>query len=308
VPPAIFLPEQIERIVAAPFTPGDPARILRGGFEGVHSATMGYLLRDALLIDGVLYKGGSCEHLRPRQAKGLEVRIDEEFDRAAMISTPGGNRYFGQWLLDDCITYPLAETEGLPVMTNQAKWLHSDGYESWLNMSSKRVGNAIFRELILFDDVGQNASKKQRRDANRKHLLSHVDYSSHPGVFVLRGTAGERRVLINELEIAERLRNTRGFRLVDPMQMTVPEIVAACAGAKTVIGVEGSGLVHAVQLLGPGDNIVVLQPPTRFVFVFKDIADRDGQNFAFVVGTAVGEDFTIDVSDIEKTLDLLPVS
>ncbi len=306
-PPAYFLRGQLERITHSPFSPEDPRRCMYGGNHAVHAATEAFLVKDARLIDGVLYKGKSCTHLHPRLDKIPNLRVEQEFDHAALYCTPGGNRYFGQWLMDDCVTYELAVQEGPAVTTNQPKWLHTDGYEDWLEMHPTRVKSAYFKELVLFADVGQNLSKHRRRNAMKEKLLRHVPNNPHPGIFILRKDAGERRVLVNELEIAARLAASRGFRVIDPLEMEVPEIVAACAGARVVVGIEGSQLLNGIQVLGPGDNILVLQPPDRFVWVLKHLADRDGQNFGFVVGTPCNGDFYIDPDEVERTLDLFPL-
>ena len=115
-------------------------------------------------------------------------------------------------------------------------------------------------------------------------------------------------MLRNEREVAERLRDRRGFRILDPATSDVPTIVAACAGARTVIGIEGSQLIHGVNVLPPGGSLFVLQPPDRFVCFFKYLTDRDRQNFGFVVGTPAGAGFTIDPDEVERTLDLFPSS
>jgi hypothetical protein len=232
-----------------------------------------------------------------------------------MYCTMGGNKWFGSWMVDDCITYPMASQEGVPVTTvlredavSVARHgiLHAPGYEDWLGMNPVRVRNAFFRELVIFDDISHNRHKHLRFRGMSEKLLSHVNVNSHPGVFVLRGNKGELRLLRNELELAERLRERRGFRIIDPSKCDVPTIVAACAGARTVIGIEGSQLIHGVNLLQPGGSLLILQPPDRFVCFFKYLTDRDQQNFGFVVGTPDGEGFRIDPDEVERTLDLFP--
>ena len=52
-----------------------------------------------------------------------------------------------------------------------------------------------------------------------------------------------------------------------------------------MIGVEGSQLVHGVNVLQPGGALLALQPPNRFVSYYKYHTDRDNQHFAYVVGT-----------------------
>lgn len=303
--PAFSLEGQIERVTGWAFADEHPRRSMAGGVAE-HAPTRGFLLENVWLLDGALYKGDAALRLTGRASHLPRLGADRLIERAALFCSPMGNRYFGQWLMDDCVTYPLAAAEGLPVTTNQPVNAHTPAYEDWLGMKPLRLDSAFFRELVVFEDVGQNRNKRARfRELGRK-LLSHVEARDHPGVFILRGTTGERRLLENELELAERLREERGIRVLDPSKVGVPAIVAACAGAGTVIGVEGSGLIHGILVIREGGSILTLQPPNRFVSVYKDLADRDGQNFGFVVGRIDGDGFSIDPEEVERTLDLFP--
>ena len=122
----------------------------------------------------------------------------------------------------------------------------------------------------------------------------------------MRGSSGDRRAFLNEAEIADHLATQRGFRIVDPNRADLPTIVETCAGARTVVGVEGSQLMHGVLALETGGSILALQPQDRFVPNYKHLADRDRQHFGFVVAERDGEDYRCDISEIERTLDLLP--
>jgi hypothetical protein len=307
-PPALFLPDQWERVAAfSEFSSreGD-LRKVRGGVEVRHGATRAFLLRDAFLIDGVLYKGEASLHLHARTTRLPRLRVDEEIERAALYCTFGGNRYFGQWLMDDCASYPLAVAEGKPLTTAQPVNAHTPGYESWLEMQPVRKSAVHLGEVVIFEDIGQNPNKGARFRAMGDKLRARVTPRPHPGVFIVRGATGMRRVLQNEMEIAERLRDRRGFTIVDPVKADVPAIVRACAGAEIVAGVEGSGLMHGILTLEAGGGLLVLQPPQRFSAIYKDLTDRDGQQFGFVVGHARGGDFWIDPQEVERTLDLYP--
>lgn len=303
--PALFLPGQLERITGWQFTDVNPGPEMLGGAEVHHRATRAFLLKDAWLLDGTLSQGAACSYLQVRERRWPQVRAHLVIDRGAVYCTPGGNRYFGQWLLDDCVTYPLAAAEGVPVTTARAMSAHARGYEDWLSMKPTRVGNALLREAVVFDDVGQHKNKRERFAGLKSKLLAHLAPVAHPGVFLLRGTAGQRRVLVGELELAERLRARRGFRVVDPMSLDLPALLQACAGAHVVCGVEGSGMIHGVLVQPPGGAVLTLQPPNRFVTVIKHVADRDGTSFGFVVGRQLGEDFSVDADEVERTLDLL---
>ena len=304
-PPAYFLTNQLERVTGWTFATEHPRRAMEGG-RTVHGATRGFLLKDVWLIDGSLYKDDAYAWLLPRTSRWPRIKVESEIERGALFCSAMGNKYFGQWLMDDCATYQMAASEGIPVATAQPINIHTQGYEDWLGMKPLRLNNAFFRELVLFDDVGQNRHKHQRfRDMN-KRLLSHVKVTPHPGVFILRGGTGELRLLHNEVELAEYLRERRGFSILDPAKTDVPTIVATCAGAQTVIGVEGSGLMHGILALKQGGSVLTLQPPDRFVKVYKDLTDRDFQHFGFVVGLAADKGFRIDPDEVERTLDLFP--
>jgi hypothetical protein len=304
--PAFFLPNQLERVIGWAFADEHPGKQMLGGVSVTHAPTRGHEVEDAWLIDGVLYKDDACLHLHPRRQRWPVLRVENEVECGAVYSTPGGLRYFGQWLMDDCLSYPLAAAEGVPVTPEWPMGPHVPAYEAWFGMQPLRLPNARLRRLILFDDVGQNRHKRDRFRAIGDKLRAKVRCVPHPGVFILRGRTGERRVLGNEMALAVRLRDRRGFRIVDPESSDVPSIVAACAGARTVVGVEGSALLHGILLLAPGGAVVALQPPDRFVGLLKHLTDRDGQYFGFVVGTSEPGGFRIDGEELERTLDLLP--
>jgi hypothetical protein len=69
---------------------------------------------------------------------------------------------------------------------------------------------------------------------------------------------------------------------------------------------ESSGMMHGIALMEPGTRMVTLQPSNRFATVFKDVADRDGYLFGFVVGKTDTLDFSIDIDELDRTLDLFP--
>lgn len=303
VTPAAMLPGQIERIRGSEFsTVSEVVRDFRGGFDSGHMPTMGYAFRKALLIDGVLYAGSAARHLRPhagRRPLGLTRR---EGGRVAFYESWVGNRWFGNWLSDDCLTYRLAEREGMPVTTLAASG-HQTAYERRLEMATRRLSTGMFDELVLFDDRSHNAGKRDRATDMRRQLVG-PEPSRHSGVFLLRGTTGERRVLGNERQIAEHLAVRRGFRILDPSRATVEEIVDACAGAAVVAGVEGSHLVHGLVMMPPDARAFVIQPPSRAVAALKLLTDRQGQGYSLVVGTGGDDVFNADIDEIERTLDL----
>ncbi|KIY41047.1 hypothetical protein TZ03_09110 [Pseudomonas sp. 10-1B] len=313
-PPAFFLPNQLERVTGWEATRFFPFEHPRRTMEGLGSVeqrpTKGYLIKDVMLIDGALYKDTASFWLSDRPSRLPRIVVEQEIERGAAYCSRYGNRWFGTWLAEDCVTYALACNEGVPVTTAPSGrfplFSQAPAYEDWLGMHPLRLRSAYFRELVLFDDASHNTNQSARYRAMGQKLLARVNYQSHPGVFILRGYAGDLRLLHNELEIAEHLQKHRGFRILDPLKSDLSTIVETCAGARVVLGVEGSQLIHGVNVLAPGASVVTLQPPNRFVCFYKYLTDRDQQHFAFVVGIPNGNNFRIDLNELERTLDLLP--
>lgn len=321
---AFFLPGQLERVTGTAGPADEPQRNMPGGFEVAHAPTRGFLLKDVWLLDGSLYKRAGLRvhridvHPRSWLSRATiyspRIRVTEEINQAAIYSSYMGSEYFGLWLTEDCPVYPLAEQAGAPiapamaVAPAMAHFPHTRQYEQWLGMKPQRTSAAYLREVVLFDDNWENNSGKRARvTAMRERLLSHVQVRSHPGVFILRRSTGKARLLNNELELAELLRARRGFTIVDITRDELPAIIAACAGARVVIGVEGSQLNHGLMVLQPGGSFVSLQPPSRFCCTIKRTTDMLGQHFGFVVGQpAMPEGWRIDPEEMERTLDLLP--
>ncbi|EZP83858.1 hypothetical protein NRB_34610 [Novosphingobium sp. 11B] len=303
VKPALMLSNQIERIRGAEFaTVAEVVRDFRGGFDVPQNPTMGYAFRKALVLDGVLYAGAATRHLRPRAGRRPLGMVRRVAGRSAFYESWVGNRWFGNWLSDDCLTYRLAEGAGVPMATLPAKG-HQPDYERRLGMAATRAGAVLFDELVVFDDVPHNDHKRRRADDLRRRLVGH-DRSGHRGVFLLRGTTGDRRVLGNERQVAEHLAARHGFRVLDPSNATLEEIVDACAGAQVVAGVEGSHLVHGLVMMPAKARALVIQPPSRAVVALKLLTDRQGQDYSVVVGTGGDDVFYADTDEIDRTLDL----
>ena len=305
VPSAIMLPGQLDRMVGAEFgTPETVRRDFIGGFETHEPPTMGYRLTDVDLIDGVLYGSGAQTHLRTRGQRLPIYRAPDAIPSASLYESWVGNRWFGNWLTDDCLAYPLAESYGNPVTTRPADG-HVPDYEAQLGMTPTRVADAHFEELVIFSDHANNAGRRARAWMVRDRLIGRREIAEHPGVFLLRGRSGERRVLVNEMQIAERLARERGFRVLDPSRASVDAIVEACAGARVVAGIEGSQMSHGQIVQPPGSTFLALFPPDRVVSVMKMPADRQGQRFAAVIGEGGADEFRVSADEVLATLDLL---
>jgi hypothetical protein len=309
IAPALYLPGQLEKIRRTEFAPLDLVLdSFRGRGTSIEEETVGFRVKHVDLVDGVLYGSKATRPLRPRRRRLPLYRVPETVISGAMYESWIGNRWFGCWLMDDCLSYQLAQEHGHPVASLPlvVPSPHVVRYEQMLQMSVSRVSAVHFEELILFRDHSNNSGKRQRANRLRERLVSTRQFVSHPGVFLLRGSSGDKRILLNEVEIAEALMSKRGFKVLDPMNATPDEIIEACAGARVVAGVEGSHLVHGAVSMPADGALFVIQPPERVCSVLKTATDRRGQLFSFVVATGGAEEFTVSMNDVERTLDLLP--
>ncbi|MCF3974256.1 glycosyltransferase family 61 protein [Paracoccus salsus] len=306
--PSRALPGQVERIRASVFAPlPDTIEALTRRGDTHEGPTTAWRLRGVDLVDGVLYHGGAEYHLRPRQRRfGLTPRPRTEAS-GTLYESWTTNRWFGSWLMDATLTYELAEAQGSPVSISAARppGSHQHDYERLIGMTPGRVeADVHFTDLVMFGDLANNGHKAARARALRRRLLAGRDPKPVPGVFLLRGDAGDRRVLVNERDLAECLAAERGFRVIDPLQATVEQLIEACGAARIIVGVEGSHLVHGITVAPEGAAIIPIQPPLRVAATLKQMTDRLGQHYGLLVAEGGDIEFRLSRDDLFATIDL----
>lgn len=295
-----------EKVIATEFGGFDEVMLsLTTPSHGTVGATIGYRFSHVDYVDGVLYHKGAELHLRQRQSRLPIYRRPQNEISGALYESWVGNRWFGNWLMDDCLTYQLAKEAGQPVTSNSAI-SHMPRYENLQSMNPSRIGDTHFNELTLFDDRHNNSNRMARAATQRTQLAAGRDTSSTPGVFLLRGTTGDHRRLSNEMELAERLSAKYGIRFMLAEDYTTDQLLDACAGAKLVIGVEGSQLVHGLAVMPAGGALITLQPPDRVTTALKLMCDRLDLRFCALIGEGSIEGFTIDANNVDAVLDMIP--
>lgn len=307
-PPAIFLPNQLDRITATIFGDDQETRdaFMNGGTREI-GPTIAGRFRDVDLVDGVLYKGAAEHHLRARKKRLPLAGRPQRSMSGAIYDSWIGLRYFGNWLMDDTETYRLAETVGKPITTLAQSSGHRAAYESLLGMVPDRVaGDVHFDEVVLFRDLANNSGKMARAADRRERLSKGRNTTPKPGVFLLRGRTGDTRILENEAELADRLYQRHGIVPLQALDHSADEIMDACAGARLLIGVEGSQLTHALAVMPAGGTALVIQPPDRVTAALKLMTDRLELYFALVVGIGTVNGFRIDPDEVEATIQRLP--
>lgn len=306
--PSLALPGQVHRIRASMFAPlPETIEALTREGESLEGPTTAWRLQEVDLVDGVLYHGGGEYHLRPRRRRfGLAPRPRQQ-SCGALYETWTTNRWFGSWLMDATLAHELAKAEGPTLTTAPASSpdSHQAHYEALIGMSPLRLSDDVhFTELTLFDDLPNNGGKARRAQALRRKLLEGRDPRPVPGVFLLRGHAGDQRVLVNERDLAERLAAERGFLVVDPLEVTVEDLIDACGAARVIVGVEGSHLVHGITVAPEGAAIIPIQPPERVAATLKQMTDRLDQRFGLLVAEGSDTEFTLSRDDLFATIDL----
>lgn len=306
-PPCLFEAADLSRVTGYGTSSSaeyEEHRVHGGRIE--HGPCRAYVLNDVTLLQGHLFRPGMTMHLSDGPVPWTGRAPTIERNQAVLASTHFGFKYFGHWVCDDLPLRLAARELGDAITWNQPQTAHQAYYARRLDLEIEALGETLFRELIVLDDVGQNRYKRERWEDMRSVLHGGEPVVSHPGVMYLRGVVGEKRVLINELEVADALRG-RGFRIADTGRHSAEELVELGRGARVVVGVEGSQNAHGLLAVADGGTMIALQPPNRFNNVYKDRCDCLGLRYGFSVGHA-GPDggFTIDIGALHRLLDRIP--
>ena len=162
--------------------------------------------------------------------------------------------------------------------------------------------------MIWFEDRSHNSNKARRYRILREKIRRRFK-PVRPGgiVYLKRGRTGEPRDPRNEDAIMDIL--SRHGASVLRMEKTPPETtIRHLLDAEVVIGVEGSHLAHAVYTLRQGGGVIALHSPARFYNAHKDWADALGMRYGFVIGDENDGGYTVNPSDLLRTIDLVRAS
>ncbi len=305
---AVYLPNQLERVRSVQFETTweyETARISAGPVH--HAATLAYLVEDAHYVDGDLYATGMRHRqvIRP-ESKAIwkrAVRVDE----CALPSMAVGDKYFAHQLIDVAATAVLAETIAPTYFARGSfseNWPHLKAYYQLFGIDLAVLDAALIRKAWVFQDYGMTVNRRARIAALRERAMSSGAAQNGRRIFISRKATGERRLLENEAELGERLAR-EGFDVVDPVGLTVAEIVERMSGASLICSVEGSNMAHGILTMANRGAILTLQPPYRFNNLWKDFADALDMTYGFVVGEGGKTSFSIRPDDVVKTVDML---
>jgi hypothetical protein len=135
-------------------------------------------------------------------------------------------------------------------------------------------------------------------------------------IYITRGRQRNDRTVRNEPELVEILRD-RGFSVVDPGAMPVAEQIQAFAEAEWIVGPHGAGLTN-LAFASPGASVVELFPPDYVQTCYWKLAHCvPGLAYRYLVApgepprnglmNGVSSDITVDLNELSRMLDTLPV-
>ncbi len=277
-------------------------RIRGGALE--YRPSVAYQLRDAVLSKGHVILPQLVRPLTigpfPRWGRYVET----EPEPALLTATFNGSRYFGHWMMDELSRLLAAPRIGQPVAPPRPLSNHQLDYLKLLGLEQRERSDVLFRQLVIIDDRTQNAYRRERYAVLRERARGRRQVVPCEGVMLLRKQTGVARILVNEEELARQLAH-RGFRIMCPTEHTVEEILDACMGAKVVLGVEGSQMIHSLFVMHDEGTLFTLQPPNRFNNILKTYCDGLGLRYAFTVGHQREDGFFVEPVELMRLLDRL---
>jgi hypothetical protein len=268
-----------------------------------HKATSAHRMKNLLLINGSLYAKQFKHSVSLKNGPPFSFGIAPRLGQGVLAQSWLGARYFGHWLLEDVMLGLLASGRGEASGVARQLTAQQDDYARFFNYRHKDLPKVAWVEDIeILSDSGLNEFHMGRLKALRKRFIAPPLYPRHGGVFLMRGSGGEARKLVNEAAVADFMR-TRGFKVINPGSESMETVRNAVANANLVVGVEGSQLSHGVLGVAERGAMLVLQPPFRFNNAFKERCDLLGITYAFIVGKAVTGGFTVDLNALAKLID-----
>jgi hypothetical protein len=305
VPPAIFLPNQVENIRSLhPEAIKEQEDFRLYGGEAVHAATEAFRIDNVRLKDDGLYRKNWSYYF----PKITPARIDPPIRGGvrSLASSNVGVQYWGHWIHDDVPRYELAETFAPPVATPTPSWPHKQLYAELLEQSWTSVADGEFDSLYVLSDYGQNTHRVERYRKLRARLRKNrKPVRQGQRVYLRRGSTGAvQRLLSNEDEVITALEK-EGFLIVDITKDDFDTIFDAMYEARLLISIEGSHAAPAIFTLGERAGFLTIVSPTMFTNLMKDWSIHLGMTYGFVVGEHEGESFRVNIPDLLKTADLI---
>ena len=273
--------------------------------------TRAYLLENVLIADGTLMGASWTFSLKKQKRRLIISGSIDVFDEAAVSSTSATEKYFGHWLRDQLTTELLISDWGLPAIALPGTVRASEaGYRNAADLIAHQPAAAMVERLWVFDDFEITDHRVSRLERLRSRIRGSAHQSSPELIFLSRGEAAKGRLLVNEREIALRLKRL-GFKTIYPDRMPVPDLIDALSGARVVVGPEGSAFANALMCAPEGVILIQIQSPKNFNLHYRLYCEALNMTLGFIVGEEVSsEGYRLDPIRLESFLsnEVMPKS
>ena len=305
---AIYPDGELDRIKDVHiFSAGLDDELLLATRESVrHTETVAWRLRNICISQGRLCNASSYRALTFRKTTSKPTALTDISDTVAFCSTAGGNDYFAHLLLDDASTAILGREYGRVLLggSQHPRTQHTLDYLDLFGIEYEDVDDVYLNDVWLFTDHPQNTHRRERLDALRTAVQARRVGNTGTPAYLKRGRSGSARELVNEAEL-EAVLEKRGFRIVEPEQLTATEICDLLCDTPLVVGVEGSQLVHGVLNLKPNGGLLCIQPAARFNAVYRSFCNSLSLDWGFVVADGSDESFHLPPERLLGAIELM---
>ncbi|MBE0414737.1 glycosyltransferase 61 family protein [Yoonia sp.] len=303
--PGLYEPDQIARVLACGFKSTLAHEIDKLDARSfIERPKARYTLRDAVIAGGWIYpqKGRLfMSSTSPFRALGQKIR---RYDKATLLNSAQGLKYFGHWLRDDCAVYEdIRDTPNL-ISMQRAYWPDAQIYEAAFDHVWHDVAFAHVGELTLYRELGFNRDKARRLRLLRQRLrASHPAPNAGKIVYIRRGQLGAARDIAHQ-DAFETALAAAGIHIVEP-GLAGQNLAREVLDAAMIITVEGSQAGHGVYCLADGGAMLILQPPERFYNPHHEWTRLLGMGYGITIGEKEGAAFRIHPDEVFAMIDRL---
>ena len=306
VPPAFFVPEQLNRVTHCPFGSSVEAELKKmTATTAISRPPKTISFENAHVFGGQIFANGKRYLVSDTSPYGAMTGPVRQFDEITLAQSHTGSTVFGHWLTDDCALREFPGMEQQSIAIPRPAWADRIPYERLFQQSWDEIPAFAAKRLNLLEELGFSQDKAARHTRLRKRLRLHAHKPSNPGgvFYLIRGSTGNIRHMANETELIARL-ETAGVSAIQ-CESGIETMLKRCLDARLIIGIEGSQLAHAIYMLGAGGAVMAIQPPDRFCSAHHDWSRFLGMRYGTVVGHQVDDNWIAQPDEVIQMINIL---
>lgn len=297
--PGLFEIEHLNRVRASAFDSSlydEVAKLTTTQF--IDAPLERYRLGPCIIAGGSIFTQTATHILGPVPAREAIRGPMEHLDKADVVSSEQGLKYYGHWMRDDCTLYELLRQDGPePWALARPDWPDAAFYETAFDQSWPTLNFTYVQDLTVYREQRFNLDKARRFNMLRAKLRAR--YPDHQGghiVYLSRGTTGSPRNMSNGAAFEAAMR-AAGIKVVNPESGSEAGLLDLL-NARMIITIEGSQASHGAYMLAEGGAMLILQSPDRFYNPHHEWARLIGMGYGTVVGTPDDISFHISPDEV----------